>query len=432
MALTRIQTAALQSSITGSNITDGSIAPADLSTGRPFWDTSSNLAIGHSSPDRPVHLKSSGNRNYIKAETTVTSNSNEAGFEVKTPVANFLIGSLGNTNALWVYDVNATAERLRIDSSGNLLVGIATSPTHSTTGMFIGTSGNRGVSWSYSSDTHYVRLESSVIDGITINGYSGVAFATGSRTNSTWTERMRLEGGNLLIGTTTAVDSSKVQIIGAKAFSSGIPQGQFNVADSTAYAAGVGGAIAFGGKYHSAGFYTTFASIEGVKENATDNHYSGNLVFRVRLTGNDNIERMRINADGNLLVGGTSAGSMSAPSGSSIVVANSGGILSTSGTIANNGTLVLNLNSGGGAWAGFLVVSNTYLANAAIRTSTTYSAMGRTLTGVLTQIASNNGTTGGCSFTLAYHGSNYGQLVMTNTSGGSAFMTMMYMGSSGG
>ena len=55
MALTRIQTAALQSSITGSNITDGSIAaadlasgsvtPAKLSTGGPNWDASSNVTI---------------------------------------------------------------------------------------------------------------------------------------------------------------------------------------------------------------------------------------------------------------------------------------------------------------------------------------------------------------------------------------------------
>lgn len=120
-------------------------------------------------------------------------------------------------------------------------------------------------------------------------------FNTG--TTGSGTEKMRLDSaGNFFVGSTTGVDSSKMQVVGVKAFSSGIPQGQLNVADSTAYAAGVGGAIAFGGKYHSAGFYTTFASIEGNKENSTDGHYDGNLVVRVRSNGGDNVERMRISA----------------------------------------------------------------------------------------------------------------------------------------
>lgn len=110
--------------VTVSEISNGAVTPAKLSTGGPFWDTSSNTGLGgNTSPDRPVHLRNSGNRNYFKAETTTNAITHEAGFDVKTPAASFFIGSHGNTNALWIYDANAAAERFRIDSQGNVLIG---------------------------------------------------------------------------------------------------------------------------------------------------------------------------------------------------------------------------------------------------------------------------------------------------------------------
>ena len=97
-------------------------------------------------------------------------------------------------------------ERLRITSDGNLVMNGA-SPNHdaSSGSIFIkAPSGNpnRGVKWSDTSDTHYVKLEPSVIDGLTINGYSGVAFATGSRTNSTWAERLRINSSGHVVPAT--------------------------------------------------------------------------------------------------------------------------------------------------------------------------------------------------------------------------------------
>ena len=82
-----------------------------------------NISFGSTgTADRPVHLIGTGNRQYFKAETTTNNIANEAGFEVKTPNSNFLIGSHGSTNALWIYDMNAAAERLRINSSGLVTV----------------------------------------------------------------------------------------------------------------------------------------------------------------------------------------------------------------------------------------------------------------------------------------------------------------------
>ena len=89
-------------------------------------------------------------------------------------------------------------------------------------------------------------------------------------------------GGSVLVGATSTVDSAKVQISGAKTLSSGIPQGQLNIADTTALAAGVGGAIAFSALYNGSS-YTTMGSVEGVRETATSGHYGGALVFKSRV-----------------------------------------------------------------------------------------------------------------------------------------------------
>jgi hypothetical protein len=110
------------------------------------------------------------------------------------------------------------------------------------------------------------------------------------------------------IGTSTFVDTSKVQIEGAKTLSSGIPRGQLNISDGTAVATGVGGSINFSGNY-SGTDKTTFGSIEGFKDNGTGGQYGGALVFKTRADQNDNIERMRLTSGGFLCVGTTASAS---------------------------------------------------------------------------------------------------------------------------
>ena len=134
--------------------------------------------------------------------------------------------------------------------------------------------------------------------GIFFPSADTIAFAEGGVEAARFNSSSRL-----LIGTTTAIDSTLVQITGAKTYTGGIPQNQLNVADNTSYAAGVGGAIAFGGKYHSAGFDTTFGSVEGIKENGNDNDFAGALIFKTRVGGGSNTEKVRIDSSGNLGIG---------------------------------------------------------------------------------------------------------------------------------
>ena len=73
---------------------------------------------------------------------------------------------------------------------------------------------------------------------------------------------------NIRLKSSTTVDGAAVQTGGQKVDTVGIPKGQVNVADHQAYnTTDNGGAIAFSAKYHSNGAFTTMGSIEGVKNN---------------------------------------------------------------------------------------------------------------------------------------------------------------------
>ena len=95
---------------------DGTVLPADLSTGGPYWDTSGNLGIGTSSPSEILTLARYGTGTVY------------AGFNNGT--VNSLVGTSGGgssavtlfgntTNHPVVFFQNNT-ERARIDTSGNL------------------------------------------------------------------------------------------------------------------------------------------------------------------------------------------------------------------------------------------------------------------------------------------------------------------------
>ena len=140
--------------------------------------------------------------------------------------------------------------------------------------------------------------------GVVINeGSTDVDFRVESNGNA---NMLFVDGGNdkVGIGTSAFVDTSKVQIEGAKALTSGILQGQLNISDSTAVATGAGGGISFSGNYNGTS-KTTFGSIEGSKDNGTSGHYGASLVFKTRSNGGANAENMRIDSEGSLLLGVT-------------------------------------------------------------------------------------------------------------------------------
>ena len=283
-------------------------------------------------------LTNANSTGVITATSFVGSGANLTGIDVtKIITGNTQVQTIDTGSDGHVKITTEGTERLRITKDGDFYMhGNAPTHTTSTGSIFISPpsgAGNpsRGILMSNTSDTHYVKIEPAVIDGLVINGYSGVAFATGSRTNSTWAERARFDiSGRLMIGTTTEGSSSADDLTIATTGTTGITirsgtsnNGNIEFSDGTSGQDEYRGIVQYGHSNNSMRFYT----------NAT--------------------EKVRIDSSGHLLIGTTDSHGSDADD---IVVATSGttGITIRSGTSASGNIYFADGNSGTSLYRGRL------------------------------------------------------------------------------
>ena len=75
----------------------------------------------------------------------------------------------------------------------------------------------------------------------------------------------------------------------------------------SAFAAGSGGTLGLGGKYNTAGNLATFAMLKGCKLDGVDGNFGGFLAFMTRANGGNITERVRVTAIGDLELGAISS-----------------------------------------------------------------------------------------------------------------------------
>jgi len=229
------------------------------------------------------------------------------------------IGAITNDMVI----TTSATERVRITTSGNVGIGTST-PTGNQ--LLInstqGTTGNAALKIVYGGGTSVLGEVSAlahrngVWDGLYINGIGS------SLTNSIFVEGTQpviFNAGNVGIGNTAP--ASKLDVVSGTAnttadsvgtlgnFTGPTQAGQnsmVSIDSNDAMAIDTGGVLGFGGRYVTGGTgYANWASIKGLKADATSGNYGGYLSFWTRTTGAGSVERMRIDTNGNVGIGTT-------------------------------------------------------------------------------------------------------------------------------
>jgi hypothetical protein len=212
----------------------GDTSVINIGSGQLYKDASGNVGIGTSSPATKLDVTSSSDGTVIKfgasggVAGSLFSSSTQAAFLDSATTNGYGIVSGSN----YVYSATNGLERMRIDSAGNVGIGVVPSPWTATRAIQLGSSGSvfgdgQQLNWvagmamnaygvASGSNRIWRRVSSEPAylyqmgngGGGSVNGHAWFTAASGGTAGDTisFSERMRIDSsGDLLIGTTTFV-----------------------------------------------------------------------------------------------------------------------------------------------------------------------------------------------------------------------------------
>lgn len=286
-------------------------------------DASGNLGIGTSSPAARLSVRSTG------AQVDISTSATQVTFEAidRAAIANPVDMRFFARNGTFQWHNSSYAERMRLDASGNLGLGVTPSAwannfkaievvgtsiaangynnlniATNVNGAGVDGAGNGGT---YATNSPAARYKQ--ISGI----HAWYNAPTGTAGNAiTFTQAMTLDAsGNLGVGTTSP--GARLQVLG--------PVGSLNDSGGTLrletdavgtdVLGALGAGMVFAQRWQNASAIVRVAGIYGVKGAGTGN-FGGAMAFYTQASGSgaDMSERMRLDASGNLGVGTTSPG----------------------------------------------------------------------------------------------------------------------------
>jgi hypothetical protein len=209
---------------------------------------------------------------------------------------------------------NGDADAMTIDSSANVGIGSGSSspatPLHvADDGSSNGIMSNQMVRITPADGNNGLNIGSDGTDamiGVT-NNDTDLHFL--SRTGGTYSKAMTIDGATGSVGIGTASINGAFTVLGTPMTAVG-HQTVADIFGNVQQDADKGAGIGLGGRYITdADSVTAFAEILGVKANNTSANYEGEMVFKTRVNGGNQVERMRLDANSRISLSNNDSGS---------------------------------------------------------------------------------------------------------------------------